>query len=158
MPDLSHRPSLLFVYLGNICRSPLAEAATRARAGAAGCDWLIDSAGTGDWHAGHAPDPRAQAVALEHGIDISGYRARQVVREDFHRFDFIFALDHTNLKNLRRLSPDDATARLSLLLDRVPGLEGQAVAEPYYGDDAGFATTWQQVDAAARALVSTLRG
>ncbi|WP_420140783.1 low molecular weight protein-tyrosine-phosphatase [Sphingomonas sp.] len=149
-------PSVLFVCLGNICRSPLAEAALRARAAGAGLDLLVDSAGTGPWHVGEPPDPRSQATARAHGIDISNYRGRQVKPEDFRRFTHILALDHDNLAGLRRIAPADATAEVGLLLDHVPGLAGQAVADPYYGDDDGFATTWAQVDAAARALVTRL--
>ncbi|SDD58212.1 protein-tyrosine phosphatase [Sphingomonas sp. YR710] len=149
-------PAILFVCLGNICRSPLAEAALRARAVAAGLELDIDSAGTGDWHVGEPPDRRARATARRHGIDISGYRGRQVQAEDFRRFSHIFALDHTNLSNLRRLAPADATARLGLLLDMVDGLAGQAVADPYYGGEDGFEITWQQVDAAAAAIIDEL--
>jgi protein-tyrosine phosphatase len=155
---MSERPAVLFVCLGNICRSPLAEAAFRARAQAAGLDVIADSAGTGDWHEGNPPDRRAQATAKRHGIDISGYRARQVQAEDFDRFTHIFALDLENLANLRRLAPDDPAATLGLLLDVVPGMEGRPVADPYFGDDSGFEITWQEVDAAAKALVETLRG
>ncbi|MFT3964668.1 MAG: low molecular weight protein-tyrosine-phosphatase [Sphingobium sp.] len=151
------RPAILFVCLGNICRSPLAEAAFRTRADAAGIDVIVDSAGTGDWHVGAQPDPRAQAIARAHGIDISAYRARQVRPDDFDRFTHIFALDRENLANLQRLAPQDHEARLCLLLDLVPGMEGQPVADPYFGDDAGFETTWGEVDAAARALVDALR-
>ncbi len=151
-------PAILFVCLGNICRSPLAEAAFRARAVAAGLDAHIDSAGTGDWHIGCAPDPRAQATALRHGIDIGGYRGRQVAAGDFTRFTHIYALDDKNLANLRRLAPADATANLCLLLDLVPGMEGLPVADPYFGEEEGFETTWAEVDAAAAALVDRLRG
>lgn len=146
-------PSILFVCLGNICRSPLAEAALRGAAEKAGITATVDSAGTGDWHIGHPPDGRACAEALRHGIDISGYRARQVSAADFHRFDRIVALDHANLAALRALAPDGATAALSLLLDHVPGQEGQAVADPYFGEADGFAATWRDVSRAAEALV-----
>lgn len=149
--------SVLFVCLGNICRSPLAEAAMRAEAGRLGLDVHADSAGTADWHVGRPPDPRAQAVALRHGIDISTYRGRQVRADDFRRFSHIVALDRNNLADLRRLAPDDATARLSLLLDHAPGRAGQAVADPYYGDDAGFDVTWADVIAGARGLAISLR-
>ncbi len=151
-----HPPSILFVCLGNICRSPLAEAAFRQEAARVGLDILADSAGTGDWHVGSPPDPRAISVALRHGIDISTYRARQVDRADFDRFDDIFALDANNLAVLRRLSTPDDKAELSLLLDLVPGREGQAVADPYFGEEAGFDITWRDVTAAARALVARL--
>jgi protein-tyrosine phosphatase len=149
-------PAILFVCLGNICRSPLAEAALRARAGAAGLELDIDSAGTGDWHVGEPPDRRARATARRHGIDISGYRGRQVAAADFRRFSHIFALDHTNLSNLRRLAPADATARIGLLLDMVEGRAGQAVSDPYFGGEEGFEITWQQVDAAAEAILAEL--
>ena len=150
-------PAILFICLGNICRSPLAEAAFRQEAERAGLAVEADSAGTGDWHVGHAPDPRAQAVALREGVDISRYQARQIVAEDFRRFDMIFALDAENLVNLRRLAPSDSGANISLLLDLVPGRQGQAVADPYYGDDAGFDITWRDVSQAAKALVSRLK-
>ena len=151
-------PSLLFVCLGNICRSPLAEAAFRAAAAQAGLAVLADSAGTGDWHIDEPPDPRAQAEALRHGIDISGYRGRQVSAADFQRFDLVLALDHRNLADLRRIRPADGTARLSLLLDHVPGMAGQSVADPYWGTADDFAATWAQVAAAAEALVAGLGG
>jgi protein-tyrosine phosphatase len=150
------RPAILFVCLGNICRSPLAEAVFRARAEEAELDVMIDSAGTGGWHVGEPPDRRAQATARRHGIDISHYRGRQVEPADFRRFSHIFALDRDNLAGLRRLAPADATAEIGLLLDLVAGLEGQSVADPYYGEDAGFEQTWRQVEAAARALVARL--
>lgn len=151
-------PSVLFVCLGNICRSPLAEAALRAEAARLGLDVHVDSAGTGDWHVGRPPDRRAQAVALRHGIDISGYRGRQVKTDDFRRFTHMVALDRENLADLRRLAPADAGAGLSLLLDHAPGRRGQAVADPYYGDDAGFDVAWADVTAGARGLALSLRG
>lgn len=147
----------MFVCLGNICRSPLAEAALRMRAGAAGLQLAVDSAGTGDWHVGHPPDRRAQAVALRHGVDISVYRARQVALGDFHNFTHIFALDHANLANLRAMAPANCSAEIALLLDVVPGRVGQAVADPYFGTDTDFETTWAEVDAAAQALVDRFR-
>lgn len=145
-------PSILFVCLGNICRSPLAEGALRARAQGAGLRLHINSAGTGDWHIGRPPDPRAIATARRHGVDIGDLRARQVEAADFTRFSHIFALDRQNLADLARLAPATATARLGLLLDVVPGMAGDAVLDPYYGDDAGFEITWQQVDDAARCI------
>jgi protein-tyrosine phosphatase len=149
--------SVLFVCLGNICRSPLAEAAFRAEAERLGLDVEIDSAGTGDWHIGHPPDRRAAAVAASNRIDISHLRARQVGPEDFRRFDHIVALDTDNLADLRRLKPPGAKAELSLLLDHVEGREGQAVADPYYGDDSHFEAAWAEVSAAARALARRIK-
>lgn len=150
------KPAILFVCLGNICRSPLAEAAFRQAAESAGLDVMIDSAGTGDWHAGHAPDPRALVTAQRHGIDIGHYRARQVRHSDFTDFTHIFALDHANLGELERIAPDDDRAKLALLLDLVKGREGQGVTDPYFGDAAGFDQTWADVTAAAQALVMLL--
>jgi protein-tyrosine phosphatase len=152
------RPALLFVCLGNICRSPLAEAAFRHEATRAGLNAGADSAGTGDWHVGHPPDHRALAEAARHGIDISGYRARRVTPADFHAFTHILALDHQNLADLRLIAPSSATAELSLLLDHVDGLAGQSVADPYFGDESGFAETWREVSLAAGALVRKLAG
>lgn len=150
--------NVLFVCLGNICRSPLAEAAFRAEAEARGIDALVDSAGTGGWHRGDPPDPRSRAVAKRHGIDISTYRARQVIEADFTRFDHIVAMDAVNLRDLRGIAPVDATARLSLLLDHVAGREGQSVADPYYGADAAFDTTLNEAVAGAKGLAgATIR-
>jgi protein-tyrosine phosphatase len=149
--------SILFVCLGNICRSPLAEAAMRAAAKRACLDLRIESAGTGDWHVGQPPDRRAQAVAVAHGIDISTLRARQVVEADFHRFDHIFALDRANLAALEALRPTDGTARLALLLDALPGRRGQGVHDPYYGSDADFEETWKDVSDAADAIIEDIK-
>ena len=150
--------SLLFVCLGNICRSPLAEAAFRAEAERLGLDVAVDSAGTGDWHVGEPPDRRAIAVAARNGIDISGLRARRVIREDFHLFDHVVALDRENLASLRRLQPPGSPARLSLLLDHVAGREGEAVADPYYGEDCDFDTAWDEVSEGARSLARSIAG
>lgn len=150
---MSDKPAVLFVCLGNICRSPLAEAAFRAEAGRAGLDIEIDSAGTGDWHIGKPPDPRAQAVARRHGIDISGYRARQVSSADFARYSHIVAMDLDNLARLKALKPQGTRAELSLLLDHVDGRAGEPVADPYFGDASGFDVTWSDVKLGAAALV-----
>lgn len=148
--------SVLFVCLGNICRSPLAEAAFRREAGLAGLDIVTDSAGTGDWHVGQAPDPRAQAAARRQGVDIAHYRARQVTVTDFERFTHIVALDTQNLADLEKLQPAGAGARLSLLLDHVPGRQGQSVADPYYGDDEAFELAWAEAAIGAAALLRRL--
>lgn len=152
--DRKDAPSILFLCLGNICRSPLAEGAARAAFAAAGIGATLDSAGTGDWHVGHAPDRRAQAEARRRGADISALRARQLTAEDFYRFDLILAADETNLRDARAIAPANATARLQLMLDLVPGRSGESVTDPYYGDDGGFAATWDDVNAVADALVA----
>ena len=150
--------SLLFVCLGNICRSPLAEAAFRAEAERLGLDVAVDSAGTGDWHVGEPPDLRAIAVAARNRVDISGLRARQVRPADFERFDHVVALDRENLANLRRMQPPGTRARLSLLLDHVEGREGEAVADPYYGEECDFDTAWDEVSEGARSLARSIAG
>jgi protein-tyrosine phosphatase len=152
------RPAILFVCLGNICRSPLAEAAFRSEAARIGLDVTVDSAGTSDWHVGEPPDARAIAVARAHGVEIAGYRGRQVTPDDFERFDHVVALDLANLAKLRALRPAGSRAALSLLLDHVPGREGEPVADPYYGADDGFDTTWADVTAGARVLARRLAG
>ena len=154
---MTRTPSILFVCLGNICRSPLAEAALRAEAERQGIAVEVESAGTGDWHAGDPPDPRARAVARRNGVDIGHLRARQVTPEDFSRFTHVIALDHENLRVLEARRPATATARLSLLLDHVAGRQGEAVTDPYYGDEAGFDQTWADVTEGARALLAAIR-
>jgi protein-tyrosine phosphatase len=149
---LPRKPAVLFVCLGNICRSPLAEAAFRGEAARIGLDVEIDSAGTGNWHLGEPPDPRAQAVAHRYGADISSYRARQVTRQDFQRFTHIVALDLQNLAALKTIGPTGGAAKLSLLLDYVEGRKGQPVADPYFGGAAGFEATWADVTKGAGAL------
>lgn len=148
------KPAILFLCLGNICRSPLAEGAARAAFARAGIDARLDSAGTGDWHIGHAPDARAQAEARRRGVDISALRGRQLRRADFYDFDLILAADASNLRDARAIRPPDATAELRLMLDLLPGRGGEGVTDPYYGEDDGFAATWDDVDAVAAALVA----
>jgi protein-tyrosine phosphatase len=149
-------PAVLFVCLGNICRSPLAEAAFRAEAQKSNLKCTADSAGTADYHVGEPPDVRAIRTAAQFGIDIAGYRGRQVSAEDFGRFTHIFAADQANLRNLQRIAPSGHTVNLALLLDLVPGREGETLTDPWYGDEEGFLDTWADVSAAARALVARL--
>ncbi len=148
---------VLMVCLGNICRSPLAEAALRQHAARMGLEIEVESAGTGDWHIGHPPDPRTQEVARRlGGIDIGSFRAQQVSRGDFERYDHVVAMDQSNLRNLRALAPAGAKARLSLLLDYLPGQEGGDVPDPYYGEAADFEEVWRLVEAATGRLAETL--
>lgn len=150
-------PAVLFVCLGNICRSPMAEGAFRVAADAAGLAVHIDSAGTAAYHVGDPPDPRAQETARRHGAEIGGLRGRQLVAEDFRRFTHVLVMDHSNLANARAIAPDDAITQPQLLLDLVPGREGAAVADPYYGGEEHFEDTWADVSRAAAALVEVLR-
>ena len=147
-------PAVLFVCLGNICRSPLAEAAFRKAAENAGLSVMADSAGTAAYHVGDPPDPRAVRIAARHGSDIAHYRGRQIAPADFARFTHILALDHANLEAIRSIAPKGHSAHVSLLMDMVPGREGAAVADPYYGGEENFADTWADVTMAAEALVA----
>ena len=147
------KPAILFLCLGNICRSPLAEGAARAAFARAGIDVTLDSAGTGDWHVGHAPDHRSAGAAACRGIELTG-AARQVASDDFESYDLILAADETNLRDALAIRPADATADLRLMLDLIPGRGGKGVTDPYYGKDDGFAATWDDVDAIASALVA----
>lgn len=130
----------------------------RRRAVEAGVAMTIDSAGTGDWHVGRPPDPRAVALARSKGLDISAYRARRVTEADFHKFGHVFALDPQNLKDLHRIEPSRHIAEVRLLMDLVPGRKGTAVIDPYYGDEDDFEQAWADVDAAAAALVRRYLG
>ncbi|MGB3807510.1 MAG: low molecular weight protein-tyrosine-phosphatase [Erythrobacter sp.] len=147
-------PSVLFVCLGNICRSPMAEGAFRAAAEKAGLDVRVDSVGTADYHIGAPPDPRAIAAARSHGVDISGLEGRQLAASDFREFTHIFALDLANLEGIRSREPRHSTAQVAMLLDAVPGQRGEAIIDPYHGDDAGFEACWQSIDEAVEALVA----
>lgn len=150
-------PRILFVCLGNICRSPLAEAAFRHAASAAGLAVEVDSAGTANYHVGEPPDPRSIAEAAKHGIEIGHYRGRQLVVEDFHRFDWILGMDASNMANIARLDPGNGVAQIEMLLNLVPGREGADLADPWYGGEDNFRDTWADVSAGAAALVALLR-
>lgn len=142
--------TILFVCLGNICRSPTAEAVFRRRVEEAGLDGRIriDSAGTGDWHIGHAPDPRAREAAAARGYPMDDLRARQVSVDDFYRFDFILAMDDANLTDLRDLDPGDGRATLMRFLDVLEGGPGE-VPDPYYGGEDGFGRVLDLVERAS---------
>lgn len=148
---------ILFVCLGNICRSPLAEGVFRRAAADVGLEVEIDSAATGDWQIGRSPDPRAQAIARANGIDISGRVARQVREQDFRRFTHIVAMDLQNLADLHAIRPPDATAALSAMMSHAPERGLTEVPDPYYGDEADFRRTWDLIDVAARGLVERLK-
>ena len=155
--NMKHDVSVLFVCMGNICRSPLAEAAFRQAAARHGLDVQVDSAGTGNWHVGDPPDRRARAVAARHGVDIDQYRARVVTGRDFYSFTHIIAMDHANMEHLSRMRPADGVAELSLLLDHVAHRHGAAVVDPYYGTAEDFAATWRDVSEGAEALALHLK-
>jgi protein-tyrosine phosphatase len=153
---INQRTSVLFVCLGNICRSPMAEGAFRVAAQARGLAARVDSAGTASYHLGHEPDPRAIMAARHHGIDIAGQSARQIERDDFYSFTHIIAMDRANLEALRAKAPRGATARLAMLLDAVEGRRGEPVADPYYGDNAAFEAAWRVISRGVEAWVEKL--
>lgn len=146
--------SVLFVCLGNICRSPTAEGVFRHLAEGSGADVRCDSAGTSNWHVGGPPDGRAVAEARARGIDLSGLRARQVGPADFTRFDLIYAMDRSNLAKLEALRPDGNATPLALFLDERPGPGPQEVPDPYYEDN--FPEVFDMLEAASRSLLSRL--
>ncbi|KAF8461933.1 phosphotyrosine protein phosphatase I superfamily [Kalaharituber pfeilii] len=138
--------SVLFVCLGNICRSPMAEAAfkdTVTKAGYADCFARIDSCGTAGYHVGDAPDPRTIWTLQSHGVE-TDHAARQVSIEDFNEFDYILAMDTSNLSDLRRRAPRGSKAKVMLFGDFGP-IKGEVVADPYYGGSSGFEKNFQQI-------------
>lgn len=151
--------SVLFVCMGNICRSPTAEGVFRAMVEAEGPDHLdifIDSAGTHAYHVGSAPDRRAQQAALRRGIDISGLRARVVEPDDFNRFDYVLAMDNANLEDLKLLCPPEHPVKLERFLFFASDPGTLNVPDPYYGGDAGFERVLDLVENASRGLLAAL--
>ena len=147
---------VLLVCLGNICRSPTAEAAVREAATEAGLDLVVDSAGTGAWHVGNPPDSRMTAAAAEDDLRLSG-SARQVTPDDFRDFDLVVAMDTSNRDDLLALAPDDdARARVRLFRDYA-GEADQGVPDPYYGGPDGFREVVGIVRRAARGLVASVQ-
>jgi protein-tyrosine phosphatase len=149
---------VLFVCLGNICRSPTAEAVLRhllARE-APQLRVEVDSAGTANYHTGDPPDPRSQRAALGRDIDMSGLRARQVSPEDFMRFDLILAMDRDNLRRLNAMRPKRATAQVKLFLDYARLAGNAEVPDPYYGGPDDFERVLDLTTAAARGLIADL--
>lgn len=149
---------VLFVCMGNICRSPLAAAALRARLGGETA-WAIDvdSAGTHAYHVGEPADPRAFQAGARRGYDLAVHRARQVGREDFARFDYVLAMDRANLGELRGLAPAGHGARLALLLEYAPQTGVTEVPDPYFGGMHGFEQALDLIDAAVDGLIARLR-
>ncbi|MBL8263042.1 MAG: low molecular weight phosphotyrosine protein phosphatase [Xanthomonadaceae bacterium] len=148
---------LLMVCLGNICRSPLAEGAVRARLDRQGLDWVeVDSAGTGGWHAGEPPDRRSIAVAASFGVDIRAQRARKLEQADFAHFDWLLCADRSVLRDVRAAAPDHARDRVELLLEWAGQGTGAEIPDPYTGGPEDFRRVWSMVDAAAAGVVARI--
>ncbi|MCW5897982.1 MAG: low molecular weight phosphotyrosine protein phosphatase [Flavobacteriales bacterium] len=150
---------ILTVCLGNICRSPMAEGVLRHRARERGITIVTDSAGTGDYHVGEAPDKRAIAAMRRQGIDISDLRARQFSVEDYQRFDLIVTMDASNTRNVLRLAPDQTLARkVKPILDYAPHLPHREVPDPYYGGEEGFDEVYDMLVEACDAVLDEVEG
>ncbi len=158
-PTPLHKVRVLFVCLGNICRSPTAEGVFRDMAAREGLGGVIgtDSAGTGSWHIGDPPDPRAQASAKKRGYDISGLRARQTRAADFDCFDYILAMDRSNFANMRTLNGGGTGGKLHLFLDFADGPKGREVPDPYYGDQSDYEKAFGLIEAASRGLLAHIQ-
>ncbi len=150
---------VLFVCMGNICRSPTAEGVFRHLVRAEGLEHRIDadSAGTHGYHVGRPPDGRAQAAAAARGYDISDLRARQVSRTDFEFFDWVLAMDNDNLANLRAECPETLQKRIHRLLDFASDMDEREVPDPYYGGDAGFRHVLDLVESGSRGLLQAIQ-
>lgn len=159
--------SVLLVCLGNICRSPTAEEIFRQQTAIAGLTMTIDSAGTGDWHIGHAPDIRAQRHAKEHGYNISKLISRQVTSEDFYKFDLILAMDAQNLADLQAIKdslnntddtenvPTRSLAKLALFSAEDPTYSGDDVPDPYTGDGDAFEEVILRIESSSQAWIES---
>ena len=148
---------ILTVCLGNICRSPAAEAAIRSAAVEAGLDVEVDSAGTGRYHIGDGPNPRSIDAGAEVGLEVTG-RARQVTLDDFAEFDLIVAMDHSNYQDLRRLAPTEAgRQKVRLFRDFDTDSVGDEVPDPYYGTDVDYRNMIEVILPAAQGLVQHLK-
>mgnify|MGYP006268786953 CR=1 FL=1 len=151
---MSHR--LLYVCMGNICRSPTAKGLFDRVLSEAGIEFVSESAGTHGYHVGRPPDPRAIEAALRAGVDISGDIARRLEPADFQRFDRILVMDRANLESAHSLRPAEATARVQLVMELAPDYGLDEVPDPYYGGESGFVRVVDMLQMAARALACEL--
>lgn len=149
---------LLLVCLGNICRSPMAEGILRDMIAEEGLPWSTDSAGTGDYHVGEAPDKRAVKAMKDRDIDISDLRARQLRPQDFEDFDLLLAMDASNLRNMLAVAPNVELAKKArLMMDFAPDHALRAVPDPYFGGDEGFREVYEMLTIACRNLMNDVQ-
>ena len=146
------------VCLGNICRSPMADGLLRKKVDDHNLEIEVDSAGTGDWHVGQAPDDRMRATAHSNGLSIDELRGRQFVQEDFDRFDRIYVMDQSNYKNVIRLARnDDDKKKVDLFLNLTHPGEEKEVPDPYFGGDEGFQHVFDLIDDATDRLINEFK-
>jgi len=150
-------PKVLFICLGNICRSPTAEAVFRARAKAAGVDVIIDSAGTSGWHIGEPPDPRSLEAGEARGYSFHGQASRKVIRADFGDFDYVLGMDEANIEALKEICPESYLPRIGLFLDYAPNASTREVPDPYYGGGDGFTRVLNLIEQASDGLIAALK-
>ncbi len=153
---MQHKPAVLFVCLGNICRSPTAEAVFRHKVKQCGLNVEVDSAGTHGYHIGSPPDKRSQAVAKVRGYDFTGLTCRRVEQDDFERFDYILAMDHSNLSNLKDMSDVKWHGKIKLFLDYADDPHSE-VPDPYYGGKRGFELVLDLIEKASDGLLAQLQ-
>ena len=146
---------ILMVCLGNICRSPLAEGIMRVKLSK---DFIVDSAGTGGWHAGELPDKRSISTAKNRGLDITSQRARQFKISDFDTFDYIYVMDNSNYKDVMALAPnDEAKSKVKLILNELFPNENVDVPDPYYGGQDGFENVFDMLNEACDVIAGKLK-
>ena len=146
---------ILFVCLGNICRSPTAHGVMAHEIEKNNLPLIVDSAGTAAYHIGNPPDKRSQAAAKKHGYDLSKQQARQVNKADFDEYDYIFAMDQSNLAHLKAMQPEGSKANVKLYLE-FANLECLEVPDPYYGDGDGFEVVLDLCERATQQLIKKL--
>ncbi|WP_159777821.1 low molecular weight protein-tyrosine-phosphatase [Flavobacterium sp. 9AF] len=147
---------ILMVCLGNICRSPLAEGILKSKLPKD--QFIVDSAGTGDWHVGQLPDKRSIAIAKKYGIDITDQRAQHFTVKHFEKFDYIYAMDLSNYKNILQLAPNsEGKAKVKLILNELFPNENVEVPDPYYGGEEGFENVYQMLDKACEIIAKKIK-